>query len=101
MELKGKVCLVTGGTSGIGAMTALNLTQALNPLGSITGILIGTMFIFSGTNPSPAQIVAKKAARTYVAYLHSVSLVKRLYELQSPLLQHYEEDRHQDQYIDR
>src|SRR5438128_2252255 len=33
----------------------LNLAQAFNPLGSIAGVLIGTAFIFSGVELTPAQ----------------------------------------------
>lgn len=56
------------------AARRLNLAQSFNPLGSITGVLIGTVFIFSGVHLSPAQIAAQKAAHTYQAYLHSETL---------------------------
>ncbi|MCL5263008.1 MAG: L-fucose:H+ symporter permease [Acidobacteria bacterium] len=56
------------------AARRLNLAQAFNPLGSITGVLIGTIFIFSGINLNNAQIAAKKASHTYAAYLHSETL---------------------------
>jgi FHS family L-fucose permease-like MFS transporter len=49
----------------------LNFSQAFNPPGTIAGVLIGTYFIFSGVENSPAQIAAMKAAGTYAAYLHS------------------------------
>ena len=39
----------------------LNFSQAFNPLGSITGVLVGTVFIFSGVELSPQQIEAMKA----------------------------------------
>jgi len=52
----------------------LNLAQAFNPLGCITGILLGTAFIFSGVELSPAQIAAKQAAGTYAAYMHTETL---------------------------
>ncbi|HEY0308909.1 MAG TPA: L-fucose:H+ symporter permease [Acidobacteriaceae bacterium] len=52
----------------------LNLSQAFNPLGCITGILLGTAFIFSGVELSPAQIAAKQANGTYVAYMHAETL---------------------------
>jgi MFS transporter, FHS family, L-fucose permease len=48
----------------------LNFSQAFNPPGTITGVLIGTYFIFSGVEPNAAQIAAMKAAGTYQAYLH-------------------------------
>ena len=48
----------------------LNLAQAFNPLGCITGILVGTAFIFSGVELSHTQVAAMQAAGTYAAYLH-------------------------------
>jgi MFS transporter, FHS family, L-fucose permease len=47
----------------------LNFSQAFNPFGSITGVLIGTVFIFSGIEYDQAQIATLKAAGTYDAYL--------------------------------
>lgn len=47
----------------------LNFSQSFNPLGSMTGILIGTVFIFSGNEYSADQIDAMKAAGTYSAYI--------------------------------
>lgn len=52
----------------------LNLSQAFNPLGSITGVLIGTVFIFSGVKLTDAEVYAKQAAGTYQAYLHAETL---------------------------
>ena len=52
----------------------LNLSQAFNPLGSITAGLIGTVFIFSGVKLTDAQTAAMQAAGTYQAYLHSETL---------------------------
>ncbi len=49
----------------------LNFSQAFNPPGTIAGVLIGTWFIFSGVEKSPAQVAGMKAAGTYAAYLHS------------------------------
>jgi FHS family L-fucose permease-like MFS transporter len=48
----------------------LNFSQAFNPPGTITGVLIGTYFIFSGVEPNAAQIAAMKVAGTYQTYLH-------------------------------
>ena len=48
----------------------LNFSQSFNPPGTITGVLIGTYFIFSGVEPNAAQIEAMKVAGTYHAYLH-------------------------------
>jgi MFS transporter, FHS family, L-fucose permease len=47
----------------------LNFSQAFNPLGSIAGVLLGTVFIFSGVELSPQQAAAMQAAHTYDAYL--------------------------------
>jgi FHS family L-fucose permease-like MFS transporter len=49
----------------------LNFAQAFNPPGSITGVLFGTWFIFSGIENQPAQVLLMKAQGTYQAYLHS------------------------------
>lgn len=48
----------------------LNFSQAFNPPGTITGVLIGTYFIFSGVEPNTAEIEAMKLKGTYQAYLH-------------------------------
>jgi len=47
----------------------LNFCQAFNPLGSITGVLVGTAFIFSGIELTAPQINAMKAAGQYAPYL--------------------------------
>jgi len=52
----------------------LNFSQAFNPIGSITGVLIGTVFIFSGVELTAQQIDAMKARHLYSAYLHSETL---------------------------
>lgn len=52
----------------------LNLSQAFNPLGSITAGLIGTIFIFSGVKLTDAEVAAMQAAGTYQQYLHSETL---------------------------
>jgi MFS transporter, FHS family, L-fucose permease len=52
----------------------LNFSQAFNPIGSITGVLVGTIFIFSGVELSPHQILAMQAAGTYDAYLTNETL---------------------------
>ena len=48
----------------------LNLSQSFNPLGSMTGVLVGTVFIFSGTELSSKGIEEMKALGTYKQYLH-------------------------------
>lgn len=52
----------------------LNFAQAFNPLGAISGALIGTVFIFSGVELTPQQIAAQQASHTYEAYLQSETL---------------------------
>jgi FHS family L-fucose permease-like MFS transporter len=51
------------------AARRLNFSQAFNPLGAITGVLAGTVFIFSGVELTAGQIAARKSAGTYAAYL--------------------------------
>ncbi|MBW4027450.1 MAG: L-fucose:H+ symporter permease [Acidobacteria bacterium] len=57
-----------------GSEQRLNFAQAFNPVGAIAGVLIGTRFIFSGVELTPAQVSAMQAAGTYAAYLHSETL---------------------------
>jgi FHS family L-fucose permease-like MFS transporter len=52
----------------------LNFSQAFNPIGSIIGVLIGTVFIFSGVELSSKQIDVMKAQHLYNAYLRSETL---------------------------
>ncbi len=52
----------------------LNLAQAFNPLGGIAGVVLGTVFIFSGVELSQAQVTAMQAAGSYGAYLHRETL---------------------------
>jgi FHS family L-fucose permease-like MFS transporter len=52
----------------------LNVSQAFNPLGSITGAWIGTTFILSGIELSPTKIASLKSAGRYASYLHGETL---------------------------
>jgi len=52
----------------------LNFSQAFNPLGSITGVLMGTVFIFSGVELDARRIEALKTQHLYQAYLRSETL---------------------------
>ena len=52
------------------AVRRLNFSQAFNPLGAITGVLIGTLFIFSGVELKAPDIARLKLAGAYDAYLH-------------------------------
>src|SRR5271155_4233233 len=51
------------------AARRLNFSQAFNPLGAISGVLAGTVFIFSGIELTPQQVAAMQVANTYEAYL--------------------------------
>ena len=59
------------GTSGA---RRLNFSQAFNPLGSIVGVIVGTIFIFSGIELNEQQIAAMRSAHTYEAYLRRETL---------------------------
>ena len=52
----------------------LNFSQAFNPLGSITGALIGTVFIFSGVELTSSEVATQKAQGLYEAYLRTETL---------------------------
>jgi FHS family L-fucose permease-like MFS transporter len=52
----------------------LNFSQAFNPVGAVTGVLVGTVFIFSGVELNKQQVAALKVAGTYEAYLRSETL---------------------------
>lgn len=52
----------------------LNLAQAFNPIGAMAGVVIGTVFIFSGTELTTEQIEGMKAAGTYQEYLRTETL---------------------------
>ena len=52
----------------------LNFSQAFNPLGAISGALVGTIFIFSGIELTPGEVAARQAQHTYDAYLRSETL---------------------------
>jgi len=52
----------------------LNFSQAFNPLGSIAGVLIGTVFIFSGIELGADQVAAMQKSHTYEAYLKMETL---------------------------
>ena len=47
----------------------LNVAQAFNPLGAITGALVGTLFIFSGIELTDQQITHLKQNHSYEDYL--------------------------------
>jgi FHS family L-fucose permease-like MFS transporter len=47
----------------------LNFSQAFNPFGAILGVLIGTVFIFSGIEHDQAKIAMMKQTGEYSSYL--------------------------------
>jgi FHS family L-fucose permease-like MFS transporter len=49
----------------------LNFSQSFNPPGTITGVLIGTFFIFSGVELSAGKVALMKSQGAYAKYLHS------------------------------
>lgn len=52
----------------------LNFSQAFNPIGSVTGVVLGTIFIFSGIEPSENEINAMKLAGNYEAFLQTETM---------------------------
>lgn len=52
----------------------LNFSQAFNPVGAVTGVLVGTIFIFSGVELNKQEVIARKVAGTYQAYLRTETL---------------------------
>ncbi|HEX7848381.1 MAG TPA: L-fucose:H+ symporter permease [Sphingomonas sp.] len=63
------------------ASRRLNLAQAFNPLGSITGIVIGSQFILSGVTLTPAQIAAMPAPQLSAYHAHEAAAVQLPYLL--------------------
>jgi FHS family L-fucose permease-like MFS transporter len=47
----------------------LNFSQAFNPIGSICGAIVGTLFIFSGVEPGMREIAQMRAEGAYDNYL--------------------------------
>jgi MFS transporter, FHS family, L-fucose permease len=64
-----------------GAARRLNLAQSFNPLGSITGVLIGQHFIFSGVELSQPQLGGMTAAARTAYYASQSTAVKGPYLL--------------------
>ena len=56
------------------AARRLNLAQAFNPVGAVSGVLIGTLFIFSGVELKPQQVANLQAHHAYAAYLQSETM---------------------------
>jgi MFS transporter, FHS family, L-fucose permease len=56
------------------AARRLNLAQAFNPLGSICGVIVGTVFIFSGVELTAQNISTMKTANIYSTYLRNETM---------------------------
>jgi len=52
----------------------LNFSQAFNPIGSVAGVLLGTVFIFSGVEPDETKIAAMKMAGEYTGFLQQETM---------------------------
>jgi FHS family L-fucose permease-like MFS transporter len=52
----------------------LNFSQAFFAVGAVSGVLVGTIFIFSGVEMNKQQVGALKAAGAYDAYLRGETL---------------------------
>jgi FHS family L-fucose permease-like MFS transporter len=48
----------------------MNFAQSFNPIGSIFGVTAGTLFIFSGNEPTTAEITAMKETGVYESFLN-------------------------------
>jgi MFS transporter, FHS family, L-fucose permease len=57
-----------------GSEQRLNFSQAFNPIGSVVGVLVGTVFIFSGIEPGESEIAAMKLAGSYDSFLHAETM---------------------------
>lgn len=61
------------------ATQRLNLAQSFNPLGSITGVLIGQHFIFSGIEHTPSELAAMTADARHAYYAAESAAVQTPY----------------------
>lgn len=52
----------------------LNFSQAFNPVGAVTGVLVGTIFVFSGVELTPQQIHSLKVAGRWEQYLQAETM---------------------------
>lgn len=56
------------------AVRRLNFAQAFNPIGGISGVLIGTVFIFSGVELKSAEVTWLRLSGAYNTYLHQETM---------------------------
>jgi FHS family L-fucose permease-like MFS transporter len=52
----------------------LNFSQAFNPVGAVSGVLVGTIFVFSGVELSPQQIHSLKVTGRWDQYLQAETM---------------------------
>jgi MFS transporter, FHS family, L-fucose permease len=52
----------------------LNFSQAFNPIGAVVGVLLGTVFIFSGLEPDETKIAAMKLSGEYSGFLQQETM---------------------------
>jgi MFS transporter, FHS family, L-fucose permease len=52
----------------------LNFSQAFNPIGAVVGVLLGTVFIFSGVEPDETKIAAMKLSGEYSGFLQQETM---------------------------
>src|SRR5690625_7168277 len=57
----------------------LNLAQSFNPLGVISGVLIGKIFILSGVEPTAAELAAMNAAELQAFHTSAARAVQGRY----------------------
>jgi MFS transporter, FHS family, L-fucose permease len=62
-----------------GAARRLNLAQSFNPMGSITGVLIGQHFIFSNIEHSPSELAAMEPAVRHAYFVTESAAVRTPY----------------------
>jgi FHS family L-fucose permease-like MFS transporter len=62
-----------------GAARRLNLAQSFNPLGSITGVLIGQHFIFSAVELQPQELADMGSAARHAYYVSQSAAVQAPY----------------------
>jgi MFS transporter, FHS family, L-fucose permease len=62
-----------------GAARRLNLAQSFNPLGSITGVLIGQHFIFSGVELQPQELALMGSTARHAYYVSQSAAVQLPY----------------------
>ena len=73
LETGANMFIVEMGSSA-SAERRLNFSQAFNPIGAVLGVLLGTLFIFSGIEHDPSKIEAMKISGQYQIYLQEETM---------------------------